>query len=181
MEWIKLYTRKWLWGSGRNMTPDKRGVWVDLLALAAEAKMRDGTLRFDAGQPMSRQWIAGTLMLDPHFLDVCLVAFKADINTDDGQPRITIWEDGTIQITNWDKFQNKPEKTIAREIAIEKAKATNRRKDAVLDRLVELVNRLNKVDKQYQYEVVDGKVVDKATGEVKDIAELEKKISEVEK
>ena len=106
MDWIKLYTRKWLWGSGRTMAPEKRGVWVDLLAMAAEAKLRDGTLRFDVDRPMSRDYIAGVLQVDRHLLDVCIEAFKADINADNGKPRVNEWADGTLEITNWYRFQD---------------------------------------------------------------------------
>ena len=105
MDWIRLYTAKWLFGSGRNMTPEKRGVWADLLALAAEAKLRDGTLRFDVGQPMTRDYIAGILRIDRSTLDACLDVFTKDINTDDGLPRVTISEDGTIALTNFNKYQ----------------------------------------------------------------------------
>ena len=95
-----------MWGSGRTMTPDKRGVWVDLLAMAAEAKLRDGTLRFDVGKPMSRDYIATVLQVERHFLDVCVEVFKADVNADDGKPRVQEWPDGTLEITNWYRFQD---------------------------------------------------------------------------
>lgn len=108
-DWIKLYTTKWLFGSGRTMSPDKRGVWTDLLALAAECKLRDGILRFDIGQPMSRDYITGILQIPRDLLDVCLEAFAHDINTDDGKPRIKIWEDGTIELTNFSKYQDVPD------------------------------------------------------------------------
>lgn len=111
MEWIKFYTAKWLYGSGRTMTPEKRGVWADLLALAAETKLRDGTLRFDVGLPMPRNYIAGILMIERELLDACLAAFVADINTDDGKPRVSLWEDGTIELTNFKRFQAIPSKT----------------------------------------------------------------------
>lgn len=126
MDWIKLYTQKWIWGSGRMMTPEKRGIWVDLLALAAESKFRDGTLRFEVGQPMPMRWIASTLMIDEDMLKAALEAFKADVNADDKLPRIQVWDDGTIQITNWDKYQGKPEKVKAKEAAIEEGRKTRR-------------------------------------------------------
>jgi len=109
MEWIKLYTGKWLYGSGRTMPAEKRGVWMDLLALAAETKFRDGTLRFDVGQPMPRDYIASILRLDRVVLDDSLTVFQTDINADDGKPRITVWDDGTIELTNFARYQAVPE------------------------------------------------------------------------
>ena len=174
MEWIKLWTRKWLWGSGRNMTPEKRGVWIDILALAAEGKLRDGTLRFDVGQPMSRAWIAASLMIDPQSLDACLAAFQADLNADDSCPRISIWDDGTIQITNWERFQGKSDKVKSKETAIESGKETKRRNRYITDRLAEAVNQLNYGLKQRRFELMaDGKVLDTQNGEIKTIEEME--------
>ncbi len=107
MDWIKFYTSKWLFGSGRNMTPEKRGVWADFMALAAETKLRDGTLRFDVGQPMPREYIASVLRIPPETLDACIDVFAKDLNTDDHHPRIKIWDDGTIELTNWERFQGR--------------------------------------------------------------------------
>lgn len=111
-DWIKLFTTKWLFGSGRTMTAEKRGVWVDLLALAAECKLRDGTLRFDTGQPMSREYITSILQISKELLDACLDVFSKDLNTDidDGKSRIEIWEDGTIKLTNFERYQSIPDK-----------------------------------------------------------------------
>ena len=115
--WIKFFTAKWLYGSGRTMTAEKRGVWADLLALAAETKLRDGTLRFDVGQPMPRDYISNILLLDRETLDACLTAFQGDLNTEDGQARVKVWEDGTIELTNFlrlqegDKGKDKPSDT----------------------------------------------------------------------
>lgn len=143
MEWIKLYTRKWLYGSGRVMSPEKRGVWIDLLALTAEAKLRDGTLRFDVGKPMPRSWIASTLMIDEDTLDACLTAFKADINADDGLPRVQEWEDGTIVITNWSKYQDKSDKQIAKEVSKEQNKRGRESLTNATQALTREVNEMN--------------------------------------
>lgn len=148
MDWIKLYTRKWLWGSGRQMTPEKRGIWIDLLALCAEAKLRDGTLRFDIGKPMPRSWIASTLMIEPDMLDACIAAFKADINADDGQPRIREWDDGTIEITNWHKYQDKTDRQIAKEVSKEQRKADRRSLTNATQALTREVNQANITNRQ---------------------------------
>ena len=109
MEWIKVYTSKWLYGSGRTMTPEKRGVWMDLLSLAGETKFRDGSLRFEVNEPMSRDYISALLRIDRELLDICLIAFQADVNIDDSIPRIQIWGDGTIFLTNFESYQSVPE------------------------------------------------------------------------
>lgn len=143
MDWIKLHTRGWLYGSCRVMSPEKRGIWVDLLALAAETKFRDGSLRFEKDRPMPRDWIANQLMITRDQLDIALGAFQADINIDDGLSRVQIWEDGTIFITNWDKYQGKPDNIVARDKAIEKRKETNRRRESATDRIVDAANLVN--------------------------------------
>ena len=109
MDWLKLYTAKWLYGSGRTMTAEKRGIWADLLALAAETKFRDGSLRFDVNQPMPLTYIAGVLMLDMESLKAAIACFKADVNMDDGKARVEVWEDGTIMLNNFERYQATPD------------------------------------------------------------------------
>lgn len=105
MEWIRLWTQSWINGSGRLMTAEKRGIWADLLALAGEAKLRDGTLRYNIDKPYSKEYIASILNIPLESLEAALVVFQSDLNADNGEPRIKIWEDGTIEITNWAKYQ----------------------------------------------------------------------------
>ena len=173
--WLKLWSSKWLYGSGRTMTAEKRGVWIDLLALANEVKFRDGTLRFEVDRPMTRDYIANILQIDRHLLDACLVAFQADINTDDGNPRVKVWEDDTIELTNWDKYQSKPETKIAKEIAIANAQETKRRNKIATDQLLSQINTLNKRLKALRYQIVDGEVVDTTNGEKMSFEELKKR------
>jgi len=109
MEWIKFYTGKWLYGSGRTMSAEKRGVWADLMALAAETKFRDGSLRFEVDEPMPRSYICAILRISPDLLDSCIDAFVRDLNTDDGLARISIWDDGTIFLNNFERYQAIPE------------------------------------------------------------------------
>jgi len=128
MDWIKFYTGKWLYGSGRAMTAEKRGVWADLMALAAETKFRDGTLRFEVGEPMPRSYIAGLLRIPPDLLDACLTCFTQDVNIDDGQPRVKIWEDGTIELANFGHLQAIPDKTEKEEAPRKVKKVINPKK-----------------------------------------------------
>lgn len=172
--WLKLWSSKWLYGSGRMMTPEKRGIWIDLLALANEVKFRDGTLRFEVGRPMSRDYIANVLQIDRQALEISLVAFAADINVDDGEPRVKVWDDGTIQLTNWDKYQYPGEKTVAKANSIEKAQETKRRNEIFMEELMTLTNRLNNKLGELRYTITsDGKILDGETGEMKTLAELE--------
>jgi len=109
MEWIKVFTNKWLMGSGRVMTAEKRGIWIDLLVLAGEAKLRDGTLRFDKGKPMSRHYISEILNLNRESLDAAIVVFQNDVNVDDGEARVKVWDDGTIELVNFERYQATPD------------------------------------------------------------------------
>lgn len=129
MDWLKLYTAKWLYGSGRTMTAEKRGIWADLLALAAETKFRDGSLRFDVGQPMDLGYIAAVLRLPMDSLEAAIAAFKADINTDDGKSRVEVWDDGTIYLNNFERYQSVPDgkgKLKGRELELAKRMHLNR-------------------------------------------------------
>lgn len=129
MDWIKLYTGKWLYGSGRTMTAEQRGVWADLLALAGETKFRDGTLRFDTDKPIPRSYISSLLRISLELLDTCLDIFSKDLNSDDGKPRISIWEDGTIELTNFERFQEVPDpkkKLTGRELELAERQSLNR-------------------------------------------------------
>ena len=38
--WVKLYCDQWLSGSLRGETPELRGIWADLLALAGSGLLR---------------------------------------------------------------------------------------------------------------------------------------------
>lgn len=105
MDWIKFYTRKWLWGSGRDMSAEERGIWADLMAMAGETKLRDGSLRFDVGKPMPREYIATVLRVPLERFNACLDIYAKDINTEDGSPRIKIWDDGTIELVKFIELQ----------------------------------------------------------------------------
>ena len=101
------------------MTAEQRGVWADLLALAGEAKLRDGTLRFDIGKPMTQTYIAGVLRIPSELLASCIDLFANDLNTENGQPRIKVWDDGTIELTNFTMFQSQKGKSEDKKEAVE--------------------------------------------------------------
>ena len=147
--WLKLWSSKWLYGSGRTMTAEKRGVWIDLLALANEVKFRDGTLRFEVDSPMPRDYIAGILQLDRETLDACLAAFQGDLNTDDGQPRVKLWDDGTIELTNWGKYQPVPPKVQAAIVARKKSKKGKDTITGAAKEIAESVKKLMLLQERY--------------------------------
>lgn len=165
--WIKVWVNPWLQGSGRMMHPEKRGVWIDLLVLAQSTKFKDGRLAFEVGKPMSRDWIAGTLCINRGTLDACIAAFKADVNFDDGKPRIQEWEDGTLFITNFQKYQAKPDRIKRSEEARQRAKETKYRNKIASEKLLEAVNRLcDRLGANRYIVQEDGNVMDTKTGEV---------------
>ena len=102
----KIDTLGWLQGSIRiDMTSAQRGVWSDLIALASNTRMRDGTLRFAEDKPMPREYIANTLNITVEELNSCINVCIEDKNRDNTGHRIDIWEDGTIELMNFDKYQ----------------------------------------------------------------------------
>lgn len=105
MEWFKAYSRGILYGTSAIMSDLQMAIWWKLLSLANETKFRDGSLRFGESQPMPREWIASLFHRSVEQLNDCVEAFKQDINQDDGLPRLQEWDDGTLFITNFAKYQ----------------------------------------------------------------------------
>jgi len=118
-EWFKLNSKGWLEGSIRvTMTSEQRGVWIDLLSLANESRLRDGTLRYAENLPMDRAWIASKLQISLDLLNTTIEVCRHDKNRDGDRHRIEIWEDGTIELTNFAQYQAvPPEKSRPREDA----------------------------------------------------------------
>ena len=107
--WFKVDTAGWIKGSIRiALTPEQRSVWIDLLALAADCRMRDGTLRFAEGKPMGRDYIANVLRIPLELLNTAIEACCDDRNVNDDRHRLEVWDDGTIEIVNWNRYQSIP-------------------------------------------------------------------------
>ena len=110
MQWFKADTAGILRGSIRfTMTPEQRSVWFDLLALASDSRLNDGTLRVAEGIPMDRDRIAEQLIISRDLLDSVINICCEDRNRDDNGYRMKVWDDGTIEICNWTKYQAVPE------------------------------------------------------------------------
>ena len=108
-QWFKVDAAGWIRGSIRlDLTPEQRGVWIDLIALASECRMRDGTLRFAENKPMSRDYISSVLGIPRTLLDSTINVCSSDKNKDDDNNRITLWDDGTIELTNFKRYQAVP-------------------------------------------------------------------------
>ena len=105
MDWFKSFSKGVLYGTTAMMSDLEMAVWWKMLSLANETKFRDGSLRFGEGQPMTREWMAALFHRTVDQLNLCIEAFKGDINQDDGLPRLQEWEDGTLYITNFCKYQ----------------------------------------------------------------------------
>lgn len=168
MDWFKIHHNGWLEGTLRsqpNIDGDKlaayRGIFADLCALISRSRLRDGTLRRQIGQAMERQWIANVLNISLGLLNEVVEFGKSDINPDTELPMIKEWEDGTLELTGWQRYQvyKKSAKQLRRERAIENNVERVKREDKVLDGVVQATNRMNivavQVGKKLQY-IPDG-------------------------
>jgi len=98
--WIKIFSEKWLRGSIRQEKPELRGIWMDLLALAADSAYGDfGLIAITPTMGFSDNQIAKMLNLPRQLW----VATKGRLVKTD---RISIGKDNEITIINWKKYQS---------------------------------------------------------------------------
>lgn len=107
MPFYKVYSEGVLRGSLANAEDSTQLIWLKLLAMANETRDRDGYLRFGIGRPYKESFIIETCNTTPEKYHMAIEDFLGDIR--DGQPRIQILEDGTIFITNFKHYQDKPQ------------------------------------------------------------------------
>lgn len=94
--WIPFYVDKWLFGSTRiELTPEERGVWIDLLAIAAKD---NGHIRANEGVPYPLDQLAGLLRVPEPLL-------KRTITKCLRRKKLARMKDRTLYICNWDKYQ----------------------------------------------------------------------------
>ncbi len=94
--WIPFYVDKWLFGSTRiELAPEERGVWIDLLAIAAKD---DGHIRANEGVPYPLDQLAGLLRIPESLL-------KRTITKCLRKGKLLRCKDGSLYICNWDKYQ----------------------------------------------------------------------------
>lgn len=174
MDWFKAYQDGLLRGSLCATDNTTQLVWMKLLAVENETRLRDGWLHYAPGRPMTREYLAMVCQVTVVELELALQEFLCDLDRE-GHPRIEINAEGEIFIKNWEKYQAKPEKAIAKEQSIEKASETRRLKEQAIETLASAVNQLNQGMKAHRYGVTpDGKVLDTLTGEVKEVSEMQK-------
>ncbi|MDX9798707.1 MAG: phage replisome organizer N-terminal domain-containing protein [Bacteroidales bacterium] len=98
--WIKVYCDKWIEGTLRSESPDLRGVWIDLLALAGGGDYGDtGEIQLRNGIGFTDAQIAQQLNIS---LRLWRKVKKRLLETE----RIKINQKGAISITNWTKYQS---------------------------------------------------------------------------
>jgi hypothetical protein len=97
-KWIKLWVSESLRGTIRfDFTPEERGVWYDLLALAGDCR-QDGIIGASGNHPYPSRWIADTLNISEELLERTL---RKCIKTQ----RIERNRDG-LRIVNWARYQS---------------------------------------------------------------------------
>ena len=109
-EWFKLHSRGWLTGSIRvQLTPEERSVWVDLLAMASESRVRGVICRAE-GIPYEREYIAQYLGIPIDLLNNTIEICAKDMNPNDlNIARLIVEPDGCIKLNNWGFYQTIPE------------------------------------------------------------------------
>lgn len=102
--WIKLYCDKWLSGSLRQETPELRGTWADLLALAGSGKYGDtGRISLQNDVGLSDSQFEKLLKITKYQWQK---AKKRLILTE----RITVNSANVVTIINWEKYQSEYER-----------------------------------------------------------------------
>ena len=98
--WIKVYCDNWIQGTLREETPDVRGIWADLLALAGSGQYGDtGEIKLTNDVGFTDEQIAQILCIKK---PLWRKAKRRLVETE----RIKISPRGAISITNWSKYQS---------------------------------------------------------------------------
>lgn len=98
--WIKIYSEKWLRGSIRQETPGVRGIWIDILTLAADSAYGDeGVISLAPGCGLNDEQIASMLNVP---LEIWAKIKRRLIKTG----RITVNGPNEIKVINWKKYQS---------------------------------------------------------------------------
>ena len=98
--WIKIYCDKWINGTIREETPELRGIWVDLLALAGSGKYGDsGEVKITDRVGYLDKQLASLLQISVQKWVTCK---KKLIQTD----RVCVKNGNIIVINNWSKYQS---------------------------------------------------------------------------
>lgn len=99
-EWIKINCDGWIEGTLRQESPEVRGVWADLLALAGSGRYGDiGEIKLPNGIGLTDRQICEILAIKR---SLWRKAKQRLLETD----RIKITEKRAIVIVNWRKYQS---------------------------------------------------------------------------
>lgn len=147
--WFKIYSDKWLGGTIREEAPEVRGIFVDLLALAATGEYGDsGIIALKNGVGMTDLQIQKMLSISKNQWQK---AKKRLIFTE----RIAVNDANIIQILNWKKYQSEYERQKPyREKLQPKVTTEGYRNSYAGDRDIKDINR-EKVTKGRSYKVVN--------------------------
>lgn len=110
MKWFKLHSNGILRGSiSVQLTESERFVWVALLAKASESPIR-GVICKARGIPYRVEELAMDFSTTIPLIQSTISKCAEDINdpgrhNGDNSPRLTIDNDGCINITNWEYYQ----------------------------------------------------------------------------
>ena len=111
-DWFKIHHSGWLEGSlryNKDFHGDKlaafRGLMTDICALVSRSRFRDGSLRYAVGLPMPVDEISKILNVSMGLLTEFIEFSIADVNNDNEHTRIERWDDGTLFVHNWRKYQ----------------------------------------------------------------------------
>jgi len=169
----KTDSLRWIDGSIReDLEPDERSVWADLMALAGLTREpRRGFIERSEGIPYQKAALLVRLNITEELLDRA-------VNKCVEEGRLQVLPDGTMFLTNWGRYNDTTEykkKKEAKEASLEKSKETKHQSQTATEALVRAVNELNRGMEKQRYELTpDGQILDKTTGEIKDIGEVEK-------
>lgn len=173
----KIDSLRWIDGSIReDLEPDERSVWADLMALAGLTREpRRGFIERSKGIAYKKAVLLPRLNITEELFDRTVAKCVEE-------GRLTVLPDGTMHLTNWERYNDMTSykaKKEAKEIAIGKSKQTRETKDNIMVALLRSVNRLNQGLEAHRYEVTkDNKILDTKTGEIKEIGEIEKGVSD---
>lgn len=121
--WIPFWVDKWIFGSMRiECTPEERGIWWDLYALAAKD---DGFIRANEDIPYPIEQLSGMLIIPQETLEAAIEKFIK-------LKKITRLKNGCLCITKWEDymFSDRHKRRIEAEMSA-KPDTTSGKKDTI--------------------------------------------------
>lgn len=100
--WVKLHVNGWLHGSIRyQLTPEERGVWADLIALAGQCQ-KGGKIEDNDGRAFPWNFLANQLNIPKALLERTIEKCEAE-------GRIMV-NGELMALTNWPEYQSEYER-----------------------------------------------------------------------